>query len=91
MKITRDGRIPREGEMSRAKATSGCDTCPICGQSRNLWEACVLNDLAGGYVDSYELERTKGIFRIKVYKKIHYVCHTCNTEWDSDEWLDHII
>lgn len=91
MKITRDGRIPRDSDMARAKATKGCGVCPVCGENRDLFEACRQGNLNEGYVDSFEQERVVGLFRLKVYMKIHYVCHTCGTEWDSDEWLDHLI
>ena len=89
MKITKTSKDAQIEYLSRKDSLSGCDVCPCCGESKDLWY--YINNfgkIEKGIVEIGQRRSTRGnFFNMKVFAVDCFKCLTCGTEWESEEYL----
>ena len=81
MKITKTREEATRLKALKAKAIEGCDTCPCCGESRDILECIKKGEFEKGIMEYAQEAVTT---RSEVRHKNLYVCLTCGAEWESD-------
>lgn len=89
MKITKTSKDAQIEKLSRKDALAGCDVCPCCGESKDLWYYINnFGEIEKGIVEVGQRRSARGnFFNMKVFAVDRFKCLTCGAEWESEEYL----
>lgn len=85
MVITKTQKAVNTENVARTKANVGCNICPNCGESTDIFDYIGTGVMNKGIMSLGSDYRCKGFFS-KAYHVDMYKCCTCGVEWESDPY-----
>lgn len=78
-------KVKRSKYPSRTEANEGCDVCPICGESRSIFDNLKTTGEFKGVSKTMYATYIGGLFTPTTYADFYH-CNTCGARWRSDRW-----